>query len=152
MFPKEGSGTKPVRLSAINTRFSWKKLFASGKRSINASVTNLSKRGTPWIFYPFIPFSILNFAKKKWFCLVTCFAIVFKLFFSSLKQFSVIFIQSNLFYNVVHISSEMLLFLHHWDYCLKVSIWYRCQNKIETYYHHDGEQLGCFKKSTYQNA
>ena len=25
-------------------------------------------------------------------------------------------------------------------------IWYRCQNRIENYYHHDGEQLGFYKK------
>ena len=29
---------------------------------------------------------------------------------------------------------------------LKVWIWYRCQNRIENYYHHDGEQLGFYKK------
>ena len=25
-------------------------------------------------------------------------------------------------------------------------IWYRCQNRIENYYHHDEEQLGFYKK------
>ena len=29
---------------------------------------------------------------------------------------------------------------------MKVWIWYRCQNRIENYYHHDGEQLGFYKK------
>ena len=29
---------------------------------------------------------------------------------------------------------------------MKAWIWYRCQNKIENYYHHDGEQLGFYKK------
>ena len=24
-------------------------------------------------------------------------------------------------------------------------IWYRCQNRIENYYHHDGKQLGFYK-------
>ena len=26
-------------------------------------------------------------------------------------------------------------------------IWYRCQSRIENYYHHDGEQLGFYKKA-----
>ena len=48
------------------------------------------------------------------------------------------------FCNEVHISSEVLSFLHRWEYCWK---WfrYRCQNRIEKYYHHDGEQLGFCK-------
>ena len=29
---------------------------------------------------------------------------------------------------------------------LKVWIWYRCQNRMENYYHHDGEQLGFYIK------
>ena len=29
---------------------------------------------------------------------------------------------------------------------MKVWIWYRCQNRIEHYYHHDGEQLDFHKK------
>ena len=29
-------------------------------------------------------------------------------------------------------------------------IWYRCQNRIEKYYHYDVEQLGFYKK--YQNT
>ena len=29
---------------------------------------------------------------------------------------------------------------------MKVRIWYRCQNRIENYYHHDEEQLGFYKK------
>ena len=33
---------------------------------------------------------------------------------------------------------------------LKVWIWYRCQNRIEKYYHYDIEQLGFYKK--YQNT
>ena len=30
---------------------------------------------------------------------------------------------------------------------MKVWIWYRCQTRIENYYHHDGEQLGFYKKA-----
>ena len=48
-------------------------------------------------------------------------------------------------------SSEILSFLHHWV-LMKVWIWYRCQNGKENYYHHDGERLGFYKKSTCQNS
>ena len=40
----------------------------------------------------------------------------------------------------------MLSFLHGWG-LIKVWIWYRCQSRIENYYHHDGEQLGFYKKA-----
>ena len=39
----------------------------------------------------------------------------------------------------VIISSSLRLLLIEW-------IWYRCQNRIENYHHHDGEQLGFYKK------
>ena len=39
----------------------------------------------------------------------------------------------------------MLSFLYLWGYCWKCELDYRCQNRIENYYHHDGEQL-LFKK------
>ena len=39
----------------------------------------------------------------------------------------------------VVISSSMRLLM-------KVWIWYRRQNRIENYYHHDGEQFGFYKK------
>ena len=42
-------------------------------------VTNLSKVGYFWIFYPFKCFSILNFAMTKWFSPVTSFVKVFLL-------------------------------------------------------------------------
>ena len=34
---------------------------------------------------------------------------------------------------------------------MKVWIWYRCQNRIENYYHQDEEQLGFYKKE-HQNT
>ena len=40
----------------------------------------------PEFYYPFKPFSILNFAKTEWFCYATCFAKVFLLFFFSLQH------------------------------------------------------------------
>ena len=83
---------------------------------ISTSVTNLPRGGNSWIFYPFKPFSILDFAMTEWFCWVTSFAKVFLLFFS-LKQFYDTVIRNKLFGNVVHTSSEMLPFLHLWDYC-----------------------------------
>ena len=45
-----------------------------------------------------------------------------------------------------HTSSEMSSFLHRWDYCMKVWIWCRCQNRIENDYQHDGEQLAFYKE------
>ena len=68
---------KPVPLSAIDTRFSWKKVFAAAK--ISVSVTNLTKGSNFWFFYPFKPFNILNFAMIEWLCHATCFAKVFLL-------------------------------------------------------------------------
>ena len=39
------------------------------------------------------------------------------------------------------------MFSYLWGYCWKCEFDYRCQNRIENYYHHDGEQL--FFKKTY---
>ena len=63
---------KPVGLLAINTRFSWEKVFAVAK--ISTSVRKI----IPEFIYPFFSvLSFLNFAMKKWFCRVTCFAKIF---------------------------------------------------------------------------
>ena len=63
---------KMVQLLAINTRFSWKKVFAVAK--ISTSVRKI----IPEFIYPFFSvLSFLNFAMKKWFCRVTCFAKIF---------------------------------------------------------------------------
>ena len=51
---------------------------------------------------------------------------------------------------IKHISSEMLSFLHRWDYCLECE--FDTDAKTENYYRHDGEQLGFYKNSTYQNT
>ena len=40
----------------------------------------------------------------------------------------------------------MLSFLHRWDYGLKCE--FGTDVKIENYFHHDGEELGFYKKST----
>ena len=46
----------------------------------------------------------------------------------------------------VIISSSLRLLLNVW-------IWYRCQNRIVNYYHHDGEQLGFYKNTNpYENT
>ena len=45
-------------LSAINARFSWKKVFTAAK--ISPSVINLSKDGNPWIFVSFCTFTLPN--------------------------------------------------------------------------------------------
>ena len=65
---------KPVWLSAINTRFSWKKYFLSQKSERDNSWREISERDNSWIFLSFY-FSILSFlnlAMTKWFCCVTC--------------------------------------------------------------------------------
>ena len=54
------------------------------------------------------------------------------------------FSQAYFYHKKVHvkwdvISSSMRLLM-------KVSIWYRCQNRIANYYHQDEEQLGFYKK------
>ena len=43
-----------------------------------------------------------------------------------------------MFYNVVQTSNDVSPSLR---LLLKVCVWYRCQNRIKKYYHHDGEQL-----------
>ena len=48
-----------------------------------------------------------------------------------------------MFYNVVQTSSEISPSLR---LLLKVCAWYRCQNRIEKYYHHDGEQLTFYQR------
>ena len=45
---------------------------------------------------------------------------------------------------IKHTSSEMLSFLHRWDYCWKCE--FDADVKIENYYQHGGEQLGFYKK------
>ena len=80
----------------------------------------------------------------EWFCYVTCFTKVFLLLFVySLKHD--IFIIKKLFHNMIThiqwdviISSSLRLLLNVW-------IWYRCQNRIENYYQHDGEQLSFYE-------
>ena len=44
----------------------------------------------------------------------------------------------------MHTSSEMLSFLHRWDYCSKCE--FDTDVKIENYYHHNRERLGSYKK------
>ena len=99
---------KRVRLSAVNTKFSWRTpatLLERGSSiakilrtpilknicerlllKISFSVTNLTKGGNFWFFYPFNPFGILNFAMTEWFCHVTCFAKVSCYCFFSLSN------------------------------------------------------------------
>ena len=48
-----------------------------------------------------------------------------------------------MFYNVVQTSSEISPSLR---LLLKVCVWCRCQNRVEKYYHHDGEQLTFYQK------
>ena len=65
------------------------------------------------------------------------------------QDFSItVFFLSNVFI-IKHTSSEIISFLHRRDYCWKCEFG---QNRIENDYQHDGEQLGFYKKSTYQNT
>ena len=77
----------------------------------------------PEFYCPFKVFSIWNFAIRE------CFSLS----------------QTYFYHKKVHIKwdvviSSLLRLL------MKVLIWNRCQNRIENYYHHDGEQLGFYKK------
>ena len=78
----------------------------------------------------------------EWFCYVTCFAKVFLLlFFFSLKHD--IFITKKLFYN-----TSQVRYYHF--FIVEINV--KSVNLIQTsklnksYYHHDGEQLGFYKK------
>ena len=151
-----------MRLSAINTRLSWKTKFAAAKiqkqpsrRSVKEGLQgpaqvlsceccenfrNFYFEKHQWAavsenqhFRQYPNFNILlkfilNFAMAKWFCYVTCFAKIFLL----------------LLFLLLHLPSDMLSFLHRWDYCWK---W-----EVENYDHHDEEQIGFLWKSTYQNT
>ena len=77
----------------------------------------------------------------EWFCHVTYLAKVFLLSFFSLKHD--IFIIKSCF--ITHIKWDVII-SSSLRLLLKVWIWYRCQNRIENYYHYDGEQLGFAKK------
>ena len=77
---QRGPEQKSVLLSTINTRLSWEKVFDVTK--FGTSGINLPKGSNSWFFfYPFKPWSILDFAITKWFCCLTCFAKVFMLLF-----------------------------------------------------------------------
>ena len=110
---------KPVRLSAINTRFTWNKSFSVAKIS-STSVREI----IPEFFYPwrygfvvwhvqdvFIIKKLLNNVKFKW----------------DVIKWDVI------------ISASLGLLA-------KVWVWYRCQNRIEKYYYHDGEQVSFYQE------
>ena len=49
------------------------------------------------------------------------------------------------FYHKTHIKWDVII-SSTLRLLLKVWIWYRCQNRIENYYQHNGEQLGFYKK------
>ena len=55
------------------------------------------------------------------------------------------FSQTWYFYHKTHIKWDVII-SSSLRLLLKVWIWYRCQNRIENYYQHDGEQLGFYKK------
>ena len=93
---------KLVRLLAINTRFSWKKVFAVAKTS------NSVRKIIPEFIYPF--FSVLSF-------LNFCFLKFYEGMVLSCNKFcqDILIIKND----AVQISSKMLSFFHRWDYCWK---------------------------------
>ena len=69
------------------------------------------------------------------------------------QGFSVIFenVGCNIFIiKKLHKLSKMLSFLPRWDYCWKCE--FGTDLKTENYCHYDGEQLGFYRKSAYQNT
>ena len=61
--------------------------------------------------------------------------------------------------NMIFLSKKSFFIKHiKWDVIissllrllLKVRICYGCQDRIENYYHHEGEKLSFYKKSTYE--
>ena len=55
------------------------------------------------------------------------------------------FSQAYFYHRKVHIKWDVVI-SSSLRLLMKVWIWYRCQNRIENYYHHDEEQLGFYKK------
>ena len=55
------------------------------------------------------------------------------------------FSQAYFYHKKVHIKWDVVI-SSSLRLLMKVWIWYRCQNRIENYYHHDEEQLGFYKK------
>ena len=77
----------------------------------------------------YLPFSVTVFFSQTW-----------NVYYKKVKNSFITHIK----WDVIISSSLRLL--------LKVWISYRCQNRIEKYYQHDGEQLDFGEKSTYQNT
>ena len=55
------------------------------------------------------------------------------------------FSQAYFYYKKVHIKWDLVI-SSSLRLLRKVWIWYRCQNRMENYYHQDEEQLGFYKK------
>ena len=81
-------------------------------------------------YYPFKPFQYPKFCYDGMVLLCNMFC----------QDFSSVYcyLITHIKWDVIISSSLRLL--------LKVWIWYRCPNRIENYYHHDGEQLDFYKK------
>ena len=67
---QKGRERKPVRLSAINTTFSCKKVFAVAKVA-----TSVKEMIPEFLSFYFRILSFFNFAMTKWFWSATCFSI-----------------------------------------------------------------------------
>ena len=133
-------------MSAINTRFSWKKEFAVAQIQGRCSV----KEGLQWL--QCVPVNIVKFLRTPIFKSICEQLFLQNLFKMFREGFSVaVFFLSNM----IFLSQESCFIIHiKWDVIissslrllLKVWIWCRCQSRIENYYQSDGEQLGFNKK------
>ena len=56
------------------------------------------------------------------------------------------FSQTYFYHKKVHIKWDVVI-SSSLRLLMKVWIWYRCQNRTESYYHHDVEQLGTYKNT-----
>ena len=77
---------------------------------------------------------------RELFWYVTCFAKVFLLLFFFSQTWY--FIIKELFRNTYQVRYCHFFII---EIVVKVWIWYRCQNRIENDYHHDGDQLAFYK-------
>ena len=62
-----------------------------------------------------------------------------------LLWWNIFFSQAYFYHKKVHIKWDAVI-SSSLRLLMKVWIWYRCQNRIENYYHQDEEQLGFYKK------
>ena len=165
---QRGLEKKPVRQSAINTISSWKKYLLPRKsRSSHRrySVKEDLQRSAQVFFCEYCKiFKNTYFEKHLWTAASENqdfsnkfterrYFLSFIIFL--IKAFSTLnFAMTECFFSLIHVFFSYHKKVHikwdvvtsSWLILMKVWIWYRWQNRLETYYPHDGEQLGFYKK------